>query len=213
MAMPRKIKLKGTRVNEILEHAAILFAEKGYEATSINDIARNCGFQSENLYNYFRSKEEILYLVMKRIIKQSISIAIDTATKEGMSSRQKLHIFIKYCLSQVLTTQQRSYGLLYDAGLRPLSVAHYRKMVELRKEYESILRRIIRDGINNGEFVDMDDLIVAHSIFSAVLRTRLWFSPDGRLSVDEIADKLFKTFVFGLNNSNLAIKHVRSDEL
>lgn len=185
--MRRTRKINVMQKAKILDKARILFWEKGYSRTSVKDIARACGFEAGNIYNYFSSKESILYEIIKEeteSLKSSIKLIEDDEIADPV---QKLRSLIKAHYILALGPKRVS-GSLFDSENRHLLPNHVKTIIGLRNEYENSLRNIIRQGIDSGHFEDMDDMLVAYAIAAIIIRTRIWFSPKGRLSADEIAD-------------------------
>jgi len=63
-------------------------------------------------------------------------------------------------------------------------------VIELRDLYDSILRDIVIDGIKGGYFINWDEKLVGFYIASILVRSRIWFSPKGRLSAEEAGDSI-----------------------
>ena len=91
--------------------------------------------------------------------------------------------------------------MLFDEELRSLLPAHRKEIIAYRDHYDRILRKIIRRGINAGDFAEVDEKLIGYSIASMIVRTRVWFRPRGRLSIQEIADIIFKFALNGLRGS------------
>src|SRR5215467_2739880 len=79
-AIPRRRKTGGhpadsrfdRQLARVLEHAAHIFCEKGYEGASMRDLSRAAGMSLAGLYHYFESKEELLYLIQKHTFRTII---------------------------------------------------------------------------------------------------------------------------------------------
>lgn len=200
--MATKIEKHGNlrQRDRILEKASALFWVNGYEKTSIKDIARSCSFEASNIYNYFSSKEQILYEILQeeteRVINSTIKLLDESHVK---SPSEQIQILIKNQLN-LLLRRRRSSGMLFDVEFRSLLPKHRRKIVELRDAYENMLRRIIRAGIDSGDFAPIDINMACLIISSMILRVRLWYSPKGRLSPSEIADFIYQFALKGLNS-------------
>lgn len=190
-------KINVMRKAKILDKARILFWEKGYSRTSVKDIARACGFEAGNIYNYFSSKESILYEIIKEETESLVSSIKLIEDDEIVDPAQKLRSLIKAHYTLALGPKRVS-GSLFDSENRHLLPNHVKTIIGLRNEYENSLRYIIRQGIDSGHFKGLDDMLVAYAIAAIIIRTRIWFSPKGRLSVDEIADFTINFVLNGL---------------
>lgn len=139
-----------------------------------------------NMYNYFTNKEQILFQVFLEEMNQLISLIKNLKENpanpvERLKGLIKQHV--KFTLGQIRTS-----GLLFDMELRSLSDSNRKKIIQLRDEYEQIMCQIIREGIGGNYFNTINEKMACFSIASMISRSRIWFSPKGELSPDEIAD-------------------------
>lgn len=181
----------------ILEQARILFWKKGYDRTSIRDMARACGFEPGNIYNYFHSKEQLLYEILREEVERFAASIKHLESSSASNPVERLRLLIHNSLNLVLG-RRLSSRLLFDAEIRHLSPSHRKKVIELRDTYDRILRSIIRDGKQTGDFADIDVELMGFYIASMIVRTRVWYSPQGRLSPHEIADSMFELIMNGI---------------
>ena len=108
------------RRKKILESARVLFWKKGYPGTSMVDLADACACKPANLYNYFRTKEEILFEVlleeMEQIIRPIERLEDDEAGNPADQLRDIITAHLKVTLSR-----RRSAKTLFDVALDSLS--------------------------------------------------------------------------------------------
>jgi AcrR family transcriptional regulator len=197
----KKLGKDQIKKTKMLAEASILFWKKGYQGTSMRDIANGYGCKPANIYNFFPNKESLLYEIlleqMQRIVLPIRSLGNDTVS----NPIEQLRFLITKHLMATLG-YEKSYKLLYDVGLDNLSLAKRKKIVSLRDEYEKILRKIIHSGISSGDFAAMDEKLAVYAISSMIARTMLWYSPKGRLSKDVIIDFIFRFALSGLQGGN-----------
>ena len=174
----------------ILDKAEMLFWQKGYQSTSMKDIATACDCKPANLYNYFKSKEEVLYEVIKDITSQTVAVVEPFDEDETTSPVEQLKMLIKGHF-KLMVDMKRSMVLISDTGLKELSPEHRKDIIRLRNTYDSILRKILRRGIDSGDFADIDDQVIGYFIASMIVRSNIWFSAKGRLSPDQVSDIMF----------------------
>jgi len=185
----------------ILDKAGMLFWQKGYHSTSMKDIANACKCKPANFYNYFKGKEDILYEVIKSITEEGVSSIKFLEEDEETNPVEQLRLLIKSHFS-FLAGMRQSNVLLSDTGMRYLSREHRKEIIKLRDTYDNILRKIIRRGIDAGYFAPMDERVVGYLIASMIVRSSIWFSTKGRLSMDEVADIMFNFAYNGIKASN-----------
>ncbi len=185
------------RKNRVLDKAETLFWQKGYQSTTIADIASACGCRPGNIYNYFKSKEDILYGVIRDITEQAVALVKPLGEDQTTSPVELLKSLIKTHFT-FLAGMKQSIVFITDTGLKDLSPEHRRSIVELRKTYDDALLKILRRGKETGDFADMDERIVSYLIPSLIVRSNVWFSPKGRLSADDVSDVIFRFVYLGI---------------
>ena len=146
---------------KIFETSMKLFAEKGYDATSIEEITATVGVAKGTLYYHFSSKEEIFNFLIEEGVKLlKNSIAIKTAKLDNSLDKIRaiiliqIKILVKYesfmtiILSQIWGTDPRSQmckGYVFD--------------------YIQMIEEIVEEGIKKGEIVEGDSNVIASGIF------------------------------------------------
>jgi TetR/AcrR family transcriptional regulator, cholesterol catabolism regulator len=195
--MPRQASAKennGDRKKRLLALARNLFWQKGYHAVSMRDLARAYGCQPANLYNFFDTKESILFEVLLEEMEQIIQPISVLEVDEDGNPVEQLRSIIGYHL-KVTLGHRRSAKTLFDVALDSLSSSNREVIVSMRDAYDRILRRIIKRGQESGIFVQCDEKLVGFMVSSMITRTRIWFHPDQGVTMDELADFIFR-FVF-----------------
>lgn len=177
--------------SHILNKAGQLFWEKGYHSTNMKDIASACNCQPANVYHYFKNKEDILYQVIRDITERTICSIKDLEEDETASPAEQIRTLVKNHLG-LLATLKKSNVLMPDTALRDLTPEHRQAIIEFRDVYDTILRKVLRRGIDRGDFSNFDERVVGYFISSVIVRSNIWFSPNGRLSEDEIADMMVR---------------------
>ncbi len=193
----KKQKYKAQQ-NEILEKARELFWEKGYQGTSLKDIADACGFENTNVYYYYKNKEEILFEALRSELEELVKDTKQLEDDIDKNPVEKLKLFIDTEVKRHLG-KHRLQGMLTDSELSHLNPRHRRTVIELRNQHDEILSQIISDGIAQGYFRDLDVKLAVYTISSAIIRSRIWFSPKGRVSVQEYADFIYQFSLHALS--------------
>ena len=191
----------GFQKAKMLETARRLFWEKGYNATSMRDIAISYGCRPANIYNFFSDKEEILFEVLREEMEQIIHPIKHLEQDDGSSPIEQLRFVIESHL-KVTLSYRRSSGLLFDVALDSLSPAKRKTIIDFRDTYDRIIRKVIRRGIDTGYFPDVDVRLAGFMIASMITRTRIWFHPKKGVSVSELADFISKFALNGLRSSD-----------
>ncbi len=181
----------------MLRISSFLFWKNGYRGTTMREIAKAYGCKPANIYNFFPNKESLLYHMLLDQMKKLISILQPLAQEATSSPVDQLRSLIEGHLAHTLT-YKKSYKLLFDVGLDNLSPAKKKEIVALRDEYDRILQTILERGVASGEFGKIDTKLSSFTIASMITRTILWYSPKGRLSVQDIADFIWNFALHGL---------------
>lgn len=185
----------------ILNEAKKLFWAKGYDRTGVRNICKACGFRQSNLYNYFSTKEEILYEIISNELKRLIANIEHLEHDIKTNPIEQLKLFIENHVYHEVGPG-REERLTFETEMRHMSEPYRGEIIELRKTYDRILGRIIQRGIDTGVFAQVDETVANYAISSIIVRTRLWYSPTGRLSPKELSDKIFEFVLNGLKVSN-----------
>lgn len=188
---------KGSQGEVILEKSSSLFWEKGYTETSMKDIAAACGFRPANIYNFFTNKEEILFEILREEMEEILSPIRPLENDESLDPRTGVRKIVEHHVKLTLG-KKRSSMILFDVGLKNLSSTNRKKIIRLRDEYNRIAVKIVKSGMEQGIFVKTDAKLAVFSIASIIARSRIWYSPKGKFSVDEIIDFIYSFALRGL---------------
>jgi len=193
----RKEMRSSIKKSWILDKAGVLFWEKGYHSTGMRDIARACDCKPANIYNYFKGKEDILFEVIRDITERAVMSIKFLENDEETKPVEQLKLLIKSHF-HVLMQMARSNKLISDTGLKDLSTEHRKAIIELRDQYDSIMRKVIRRGIESGDFSVKDEKVIGYLISSIIVRSTIWFSPKGEYTADEVGDMMFEFAYHGI---------------
>jgi len=185
----------------MLNTARALFWSKGYNATSMRDIATAYGCKPANIYNFFPKKEDILFAVLLEEMEQIIDPIKDLETDDNRHPAEQLRLVIESHL-KITLSHRRSAKLLFDVSLDNLSPARRKKIVGLRDAYDRIIRTVIRRGVECGCFPAIDEKLAGFMIAAMITRTRLWYHPQKGVSVPELADFIYKFAFHGLSGGD-----------
>lgn len=190
---------------KVLAKSRVLFGRKGYSETTIKDIAIAYGCEPANIYNYFQSKEAILFAVLYEETQALVSkirfLKDDEMTDPVAQIKTMFEVH-----GEVALGEMKPGKLIYDTELWRLNQEHQNKIIQLRDEYDEILRSIIKRGIARGLFKKADVNITAYAIASTIMRLRVWYKPKGRLSKNEIIRSLWVFALRALGCEEIYIK-------
>lgn len=151
--------------SELIEVARLLFATKGFDNTTMNEIAAQSGKGRRTLYTYFKSKSEIFVAVIDSEMSHIID-AIEEITPLNLPADEKLKRYILCRLDQVRNTVIRNGSLKADFFRDVVQLEHARRRLDVREL--SILRSILQQGIDEGTFEIENASVVAVTIHYAL---------------------------------------------
>lgn len=181
-----------SRREALIDAAAHLFRSKGYERTSIRDLAQAVGMQSGSLFYHFRSKKEILEAVMAQGVGE-ITTSARAALQNISDPRQRLSTLLQVHLAALLGSRQHALEvLLYEwDSLEPDA---RERIVRLRDEYENIWQQALDSAACAGLIPD-DTGLLRKMLFGSLNWTAQWFRPSGDLTIEQLAERMLKLFI------------------
>ena len=188
------------RLNQIYYVAAKIFCDKGYDATSMSDIADAVGITKAGIYHYVKSKQDLLFAIMNFGMDR-LEIQVITPARAVIDAEQRLRAILRnHALLIIEGSRPEGYSpltVLNDemAGLTP---AHRRKVQLRKRAYLNLLRDTLRQLKDEGKLKDVDATVAAFSLFGMLLWLSRWYKPDGRLTGDEVANEIEKIALGGL---------------
>jgi AcrR family transcriptional regulator len=182
----------------ILDHAAEAFAERGYAACSMSDIASRSGASKARLYHYYESKEAMLYDLLDRHTQRLVDIVLevrDRAKRQKLSPKDELRAMIDSFLDAYQTSRTRHIALLGDVKFlgqkqQDKILARERAVVDA---YGEALKRAFPKRVTPENVRP-----VTMMLMGAMNWTFTWLKPDGPLSYAEYAKEVADTLFNGL---------------
>ncbi|MEO6168913.1 MAG: TetR/AcrR family transcriptional regulator [Chitinophagales bacterium] len=191
--MPKDKTIK--RKDQITQIAQNKFREKGYRAVSMRELADHVGIEAASFYNHFDSKESILKEICFRMADEFFK-GIELVINEEKLSDKILEKAIKSHIKVITANTDASAVFFHD--WRYLSEPFLSEFKELRRNYENIFRKIIKEGMSNGTFDKLDETFTVLTIFSSLNWVYEWYDPSGKFTPDQIAENLSKLILDGM---------------
>lgn len=179
---------------EILQKAAIAFAEDGYHQTSVNSLAMRLGVSKPVLYYYAKNKDDLLFQI-GLIAREQLEEAMEDARQQNVSAMGKIRRFFKTYAEIMASDSGRCFTLVHPQSLvgaaRENELTHRRKM-------EVSVREMIIEGQKDGSIRPCDPVLVTRAIFGAFNGLPRWYHLGGGQSAADIADVYIDLFVNGI---------------
>ena len=177
----------GDRRQEIIDAAAEIFAAKGYDATSIQDIAEAVDILKGSLYYHIDSKEDLLFEVIQEVHESGLE-RLEALEKSTAPALDRIADFVR------LHVEYNAHALIKIAvffhDFRSLKGERRKTIVEERDVYDHRLRDLIRQGQEEGSICPgIDPKIGAFAILGMMNWMYQWYNPSGEQSPAELADE------------------------
>ncbi len=173
--------------DRILEEAVKLFYERGFSGTTLDDIAGKLGVTKPFIYTHFRSKVELLEAICRPTIEMSLA-AIEDAAERGGTPEERLYNGVVNFTGVVL--QRQANIAVYFREEKNLSEAGLVEINGLRKRFDRLLSDLLDEGARAGNFSVADVRVAALAIGGMVSWAYTWYQPGGRLSIDDVGQKM-----------------------
>ncbi len=173
--------MTGPRVNDA---ALRLFAQHGYAAVSMRQIASEVGVQVGALYNYTADKQSLLYGLMRSHMDELLGARADEHPETDPVAR--LEQFTRFHIRFHLARPDAVFIAYME--LRNLTPENFAKIEQQRRQYEDQLETILRTGVAQGAFAMPDAKLATLAVIAMLTGVTTWYRPEGRLSVEEVEE-------------------------
>ena len=197
--MPKGIPLteavRNKRRKEIFNVASVLFLEKGFNETSMRDIAEKTGIGKSTIYDYFENKDAIILYFLEEEMR-SLNAESKMISESKNDTYSKLRQLIKKRIDFYKSKSSIALLLIYQA--QRLSSKSVVKWMSRREEYTKILQNVIEEGIKSRLFRKVNSRFAAQSLFNLIA---LMFLESFRGTSEDMTDKILDLFLNGINAS------------
>jgi AcrR family transcriptional regulator len=190
----------------LLPAAADLFAERGYRATTLDDVAARLGMKKGSLYHYIRSKEELLAGIYEQIFDR-IEAAVRPIAEGPLPAEQRLRAMIQTHLAVVTEELDMLAVAFQEEAELPADIRH--EIRSRKRAYERIFETVIRDGQRHGTLRLMDARLTARGLLGMCNWLYQWFRPD-RHSLDEVTETFVALLEHGWISDGIPLRAVQS---
>ena len=192
-----------TRRIEICRTAAQIFRDRGYDATSVSDIARALGITKAGLYHYFESKEALLFeitsygldRVRDEVILPARAVRDPEARLRQMVTRH----------ARIATQGRGAIAQIVDE-VRALPPPARKRVEERMRAYVDLVRDTLVELRSAGRLRDVDPTVATFSVIGTILWLPRWFRQNGRLSQEQVANQIADVVLGGVLRSRPTVK-------
>ncbi|MDF0531212.1 TetR/AcrR family transcriptional regulator [Tsukamurella sp. 8F] len=175
-------------IGDVLDSATDLFAVKGYDATSLQDIADAVGVSRPALYHYISSKEDLLVMLVERVSQALADVIAELSARADLQPSEKLTI-----LTEQLVRQRAEH----PSQFRILDRSEMMLPKEAGEDHAAARRRVLREvvsiieeGIKAGQFSPVDPRTAALSLLGMCNWVAWWAKPADGVEVQAIVDTI-----------------------
>ena len=172
---------------KVRDAALRLFAEHGYAAVSMRQIASEVGVQAGALYNYTPDKQSLLFDLMQAHMTELLAVMPQDAAQTPV---QQLEAFVRFHIA--FHHERPDAVFIAYMELRNLSEQNFAVIEELRRAYEERLRAILQAGQDAGVWDVADAQIASFAVIAMLTGVNTWFRSGGRLSLDDVQDQYWQ---------------------
>ncbi len=179
----------------ILTAATELFSEKGVDATSLREIADRIGVTKGGIYHYFPSKDELHASIHLYRIDAALE-ELEELTSSDLSSEDKVRKLIWIMLNSIATHREEFTVMLREGVAdRPL---HWQILAEKRERYQVLVRGVLEDGLEAGEFESFDPKLAALALIGMCNWSYTWIGANDEKPVEQVAEQFSDILLNGM---------------
>ncbi len=177
----------GTR-ERIVAAAVSLFAERGYDATSVNQVVARAGVAKGALYHHFESKDDLLYEVYRELVDRQLA-GLTAILERGLAPATALRALITDLVET--TAASAAEAKVFARESHRLGDANQARVREARRRIHHAFIDLIRAAQISGEFAEVaSPEMVTFTVFGVINELPVWYHPDGEKRPAELADEL-----------------------
>lgn len=188
--------VENERVRALLEISAQLFSERGYEATSMRDIAKAANVSKALLYHHFINKDDIFVRVALNSSRH-LNEFVEERIPVDASASERVRAFM-VATAGFFAQHRAAWIAASNAFWTDRNRQQVDERMVRRHRFEQRLRQLIREGVESGEFRDVDPADAGRLILSAINWMHRWFDPQKEVSAEEFAARFADLVLNGM---------------
>lgn len=190
-----KSKKTSPRKEVILLKAAELFREKGYNASSMRDLAEKVGVEAASLYNHIKSKSDILQEICFKIANQFMT-EIDQITTGDRTAIEKVEEILRFHIRQMVNNYEEV--IVSDREWKHLTDPYLSNFQNQRRVYRQRIAALIQQGIEKNEIKQIDAPTAVLIMLHAVSGIESWHRSHKKISAELLEENMVMIMIEGL---------------
>ena len=180
--------------NAVLQAAAQLFNERGFHATSLDDIAARLNVSKPTLYYYVKNKDEILLQCVNKGLTMTLE-GIEASRKAGGKAIDQL----RACMQVYARIVTLDFGMcLIRVGDEQVPAESRKELRRQKSAIDQAFRRLVAEGVKEGSVAPCDPKMTAFVIAGALSWIGRWYQPGGEYPAEEVAKRCIDTLLAGV---------------
>ena len=191
----------GDKKQSILDRAASLFARKGFEVTTMVDVAQACGTSKSHLYHYFPGKEDLLFeIVREHITAQSAELT--AIVQLPLPAEERFERYVATFVRRAANSRDEHLVLMND--LKFLPPAQRKQVRKMETQLVDLMIGLLKE-INPALMLPAKvQAPYAMLLFGMIIWTFTWYQKSGAITPAELAERISDLFVNGFSHSTFA---------
>lgn len=193
--MAKTTRRKASRKAFILQKAASMFREKGFNATSMRDLAEAVGIEAASLYNHIKSKNEILETICFDVANR-FNTNMDVIEASNLKPIAKVETLLRFHIRQMTENYEEVY--VSDREWKHLEEPYLSNFHNQRRTYRKRFASIIDEGIRINEIRKIDSPTAVLIILHAISGIESWHRSTAKINAQELEDNMVMIMIDGL---------------
>jgi AcrR family transcriptional regulator len=186
MARKRSLDEGPVLRGQILQHASLLFYERGFAGTSIRDIGEAVGISSSTMYHHFPNKQAVLHAIVVDFMRDFVAATVPVLRDTSVDVRERLARVVR--LHLVMSDERRPELLVGNPIRNALEPQQRTEGIALQRQYQDAMLALVEEGVSGGTFTVHDPVLAAMAVLDMLNGVREWFNPSGKLSRDDLVE-------------------------
>ena len=194
---------RSVKRDAVLKTAVLFFNEKGFHATSLDDVAESLNVTKPTIYHYFSNKDEILYECTRQGLETIRHAVAEVVNRNGNAHERLAALLHDYALY-----------MTQDFGMCVVRTADYELSEESRKQFRALkheidllVRGVIAEGMAEGSIARGDPRLVTFTVTGALNWIAKWYRADGPVSAEDAVKACVDTLMNGLTPRAAGASH------
>ena len=187
------------KLQRILHHAARVFCDRGFEGASIRVISRASGVSLSGLYYYFKSKQELLYLIQYHTFKNVVE-ELEQRLPKAADPQQRLRLLVRNHLEYFMSHPVEMKVLSHED--EALEAPYRKEVAAVKRRYYEIARAIFDDLRRHGAARSLNPRVAVLTLFGMMNWVYTWHNPKVDPGAESLADTITGIFLTGVANGS-----------